>query len=115
MLDESERRRGPRVPVMRDATVELGDGQVTATILDVGSGGISIWGPGEAPDGPIGVRLRLEEDRDPLQLTGMVVRQFESDGGSVWGLAFTDLDAASRERLMAFVDRHAEPDLAKGA
>lgn len=99
---------------MRDAMVELGDGQVTATILDVGTGGISIWGPGEAPDGPIGVRIQLEEDRDPLELTGVVVRQFESDGGAVWGMAFTDLDADSAQRLMAFVEGHADPDLAAG-
>lgn len=100
---------------MREATVELGDGPVTATILDVGSGGISIWGPGQAPDGPVGVRVQLEEDREPLELKAVVVRQFESDGGAVWGMAFTNLDPVSRRRLLAFVEQNAEPELAAGA
>lgn len=85
--------------------IELPHEQLSATMLDVSVGGAAIWGPRPAPEGPM--RIRIELDATAFELEGVAVREFASDGGSVWGVAFRDVDEATRARLRAYVEMHA--------
>lgn len=108
MADAADRRHGPRVSVFNDVTVELPTETLSATALDVGVGGVAIWGPGPAPRGPIKITMELEDASISFEVDGEVVREFESDGGAVWGVAFRGLDDSTRDQLQAFVDGRAE-------
>ena len=71
-------------------------------------GGIAIWGPGPAPKGPIKITMELEDASITFEVDGEVVREFESDGGAVWGVAFRGVDDTTRDKLRAVVSGRAE-------
>jgi c-di-GMP-binding flagellar brake protein YcgR len=105
MADLAERRDATRVSLLSEVTIELPTGrEVSATALDLSVSGISVWAPGIAPRQPVKVRLELADDSAPIELAARVAREFESDGGSVWGLEFQGLDDETRERLVDFVN-----------
>ena len=88
---------------MRPVSVGTDGDPVQATTLDLSETGIAVWGPEGPP--PKAVELTFElDDGEPLALRGVVVRQFESDGGAVWGIEFRELESSARARLRAFVD-----------
>jgi c-di-GMP-binding flagellar brake protein YcgR len=104
MADLAERRDAPRVSLLSEVTVELPTGrEVSATALDISVTGLSVWAPGVAPRQPVTVRLELVDGSAPIVVAARVAREFESDGGSVWGLEFQSIDEATRVRLEGFV------------
>ncbi len=104
MADLAERRDATRVSLLSEVTVELPTGrEVSATALDVSISGLSVWAPGVAPRQPVKVRLELVDGSAPIVVAARVAREFESDGGSVWGLEFQAVDEPTRERLSLFV------------
>lgn len=87
----------------------LPDGnEMEATAFDIGRRGISIWASGVRPDGLVRLTIPLDESEPPLVVDGRVVREFESDGGAVWGIEFVDLPEADAMRLARFVEARKE-------
>jgi hypothetical protein len=73
--------------------------------MDLSHRGLSVWAPGKAPQTPL--RITMAIDGRPVILKGRVARQFESDGGAVWGIEFADADGDDQESLeivSAYVD-----------
>lgn len=104
MADLAERRDATRVSLLSEVTVELPTGrEVSATALDISVTGISVWAPGMAPRQAVKVRLELADGSAPIEVAARVAREFESDGGSVWGMEFQGLDEETRARLSIFV------------
>lgn len=103
-MDEIDDRRGSgRVYILTTVNIELNGRSMEATALDLSVSGISIWAPeGEDASGPIKIEMVID-DHGPMVLTGKVARQFESDGGAVWGIAFQGVDAAITARLEAYL------------
>jgi hypothetical protein len=60
-----------------------------------------VWAPYKAPAGALILRLSLGEEE--LTLQGRVAREFESDGGAVWGIEFFGLDARAAEMLNRYI------------
>ncbi len=109
MTDEPDRRTSPRASLFSGIRVVLPDGnEIEATAFDIGRRGISIWASGVRPQGRIRLTIPLEEGEAPLVVDGRVVREFESDGGAVWGIEFADLPPEAAERLERFVAARAE-------
>ena len=104
-MDEIDDRRGSgRVYIMTTATLDVGGQTIEATAMDVSATGISVWAPeGVDPSGPIGITFQID-DAGPIRLTGILARQFESDGGSVWGIHFEGVDPSVTKRLEAYVE-----------
>lgn len=73
-------------------TIRHRDGVTHATSLDISETGMAVWADGDAPLGR--VELLFELDASPVHLVGHIARQFQSDGGAVWGIAFDSLDRA---------------------
>jgi hypothetical protein len=108
-MDEIDDRRGSgRVYIMTTATLEVNGQSIEATAMDISATGISVWAPeGVNPSGPIGLQFEIDE-KGPIKLTGVLARQFESDGGSVWGIHFEGVDPAITKRLEAYVESLAD-------
>jgi len=88
---------------MQEVTIDYEGSQMSLSALDLSANGVGVWGPARCPAGPFKVSLPIEDGGPPLKATGRVVRQYHSDGGSVWGIQFTDIDDASSQRLAAYV------------
>lgn len=58
--------------------------------MDLSRRGLSVWAPGKAPQTPLRITMAIQ-DR-PVILKGRIARQFESDGGAVWGIEFAEDD-----------------------
>ncbi len=104
-MDEATRRGGDRVSYMHEVLVDYEGSQMTLNGLDISPNGMGLWGPTNCPAGLFKVTVPLDDSLDPLQAQARVVRQFHSDGGAVWGVAFENLDAASKRRLERFIER----------
>lgn len=103
-MDEIDDRRGSgRVYILTTVDIELNGKALQATALDLSVSGISIWAPeGEDSSSPIQIKMQID-DQGPITVTGKVARQFESDGGAVWGIAFQDLADGIEQRLEAYL------------
>lgn len=103
-MDEIDDRRGSgRVYIMTTVSLQVGGQTVEATAMDLSLTGISVWAPeGISPSGPLKVTMQID-DPGPITLDGTVARQFESDGGSVWGIHFENVDPAITARIEAYV------------
>jgi hypothetical protein len=97
------------VSTFSDVTIDLPDQRLSATALDVSEGGLAIWGPKPAPRARMKITLALEDAKTSFEANGVVVREFDSDGGSVWGVAFLGLDDGAKERLKSYVRLHLTP------
>ncbi len=104
-MDEIDDRRGSgRVYILTTVSIELNGRVMDATALDLSVSGISIWAPeGETANGPIKIKMVID-DHGPLLVTGKLAREFESDGGSVWGIAFQGIDDGVTKRLEAYLE-----------
>lgn len=99
--DEVDDRRGSgRVSLMSEVILEYEGRRTAVTALDLSVGGMAVWCSDPIPKGPMQIHFDLG-DGPPARLVGKVVRTFESDGGSVWGLAFQDPDPSVIDRLRA--------------
>ena len=103
-MDDATRRSSPRVSFMKEIKVEHEGATTTLTALDLSTGGIGAWGPEECAT-QCRISLPLDDGQDELVVQGEVARCFRSDGGSVWGIRFVDLDASATRRLEAHVAR----------
>lgn len=65
--------------------------------MDLSRRGVSVWAPGKATHEPLRITMAIG-DR-PVILRGRVARQFESDGGAVWGIEFYADVTADEENL----------------
>lgn len=103
-MDEIDDRRGSgRVHIMTTATLDLAGRTVQATAMDLSLSGISVWAPsGETPSARLKVTIEID-DRGPMCIEGQLARQFESDGGAVWGIAFVGLGTADHARIDAYL------------
>ena len=100
---DSENRGSDRVSVMTEVEIDVGGEVIKVTTMDLGLGGLSVWAPYASPGGPVVVRLPLDDGIAPLTLPSRIAREFQSDGGAVWGLAFDGLDSTQRARLEVFL------------
>ncbi len=103
-MDEIDDRRGSdRVYIMTTVKLAIDGETVEATALDLSVSGVSVWAPEvRAPAGALGIEMVIDA-AGPLRLTGKLARQFESDGGSVWGIAFDGVDAGTLQRLERYL------------
>jgi hypothetical protein len=103
-MDEIDDRRGSgRVYIMTTVRLEIGGQTLDATAMDLSLTGVSVWAPeGVEPKGPLTIGMEID-DAGPLKLQGTVARQFESDGGSVWGIHFENVDPAVTARIDAYI------------
>ena len=89
----------------QEVVLEYGDRRLRATAMDVSERGMSVWASGKAPLDPL--RITMAANNRPLILSGQVAREFESDGGSVWGIEFdAHEDTESWQILKAVIDAH---------
>lgn len=88
---------------MQEVTIDYEGSQMTLSALDLSTNGVGVWGPARCPAGPFKVSFPIDDGGAALKATGRVVRQYHSDGGSVWGIQFTEIDEASARRLAEFV------------
>jgi hypothetical protein len=75
--------------------------------MDLSRRGVSVWASGKPTVGPLRITMAIEGR--PVILKGRVARQFESDGGAVWGIEFADDDDGDHENLQIvtdFIDAH---------
>ncbi|GEM_PF-5660671 len=87
---------------MTEVSVHHGvSGRQHLTSLNLSSSGIALWGPSKAPTGAL--RLDLPLGSEHVQVRGRVVREFESDGGSVWGIEFVGVDAGVRGTIASYI------------
>ncbi len=105
MTDDDERRNSERASLMTEVEVEFGGQTLTTTALDISRTGLSVWAPEAAPGVELVLRFELEGSR--LTVRGHVAREFHSDGGAVWGMAFLDLDEQLEARFVEYVARNA--------
>lgn len=102
MSDEIDVRRSERVSLSREVLLEC---TMRVNAMDLSAEGVSVWVPELNTDEP--VRITMAIDGRPILLTGRVVRQFESDGGAVWGLEFTSFENDESQRILVdFVNSH---------
>jgi hypothetical protein len=103
-MDEIDDRRGSgRVYIMNTVSLVIGGQTLEATAMDLSMTGVSVWAPeGVDPSGGLTVTLQID-DPGPITLQGKVARKFESDGGSVWGIHFENVDPAITARIEAYV------------
>ena len=87
----------------QEVVLEYGDRRLRATAMDVSERGMSVWVSDQAPLDAL--RITMAVDNRPVILNGQVARQFESDGGSVWGIEFdAHEDTESWQILKAVVE-----------
>ncbi|MBL8928606.1 MAG: methyl-accepting chemotaxis protein [Kineosporiaceae bacterium] len=94
LTDKLERRHQARIPLSGQAQIERGSEHLTATLLDLGEGGMRciVSGSARLSQGDVvGVQTQLAGQT--LRLTGRVVHQAGSSSGQEVGLAFDDLPA----------------------
>jgi hypothetical protein len=97
MAGQSEGRRAPRVSVSHEVVLEYGGYTMRVSAMDLSHRGLSVWAAGKAPQTPLRITMAIN-DR-PVILKGRVARQFESDGGAVWGIEFADAEGDDQENL----------------
>lgn len=90
-----------------EVVLEYGGHSVRVPAMDLSHHGLSVWAPGKAPQTPL--RITMAIDNRPVILKGRVARQFESDGGAVWGIEFAPAegggdDQENLEIVSAYVD-----------
>jgi hypothetical protein len=100
---DQESRASERVSIMTEVEIDVRGDVLSVTTLDLGDGGLSVWAPYASPGGPVRVRLPLDDNLPPLEVAGRIAREYQSDGGSVWGIAFEALDPRDKARLQAFL------------
>lgn len=103
-MDEIDDRRGSgRVYIMTTATLEFDGHTVQATAMDLSLSGLAVWAPeGATPGGNVLIKMEID-GQGIFEVDATLARQFESDGGAVWGLAFQGIDAAKHARLDAYL------------
>jgi len=84
---------------MLAVTLHHRGGETTATSLDISEDGMAVWAQGNTPSGRVEVAFELEERK--VLIVGRIAREFRSDGGSVWGIAFESRD----QRALRIVER----------
>jgi c-di-GMP-binding flagellar brake protein YcgR len=99
-----DRRGDERQSVMLTVEIDLGGAQMTATSMDLSASGISVWAPdGIKPLGEFNVSFEFDR-RGPITLPARVAREYESDGGSVWGLAFGYVPPEIAARIESYLE-----------
>lgn len=102
-MDDTDGRQAERVALSREVLLEL---TMRVNAMDLSSKGISVWVPEMNTNEPIRVTIAI--DGRPLVLSGRVVRQFDSDGGAIWGLEFNSSENDESHRILSeFVDSQA--------
>jgi c-di-GMP-binding flagellar brake protein YcgR len=103
-MDEIDDRRGSgRVYIMTSVKLEIAGQTLDATALDLSQTGVSVWAPeGQSAPDTLSITMVMD-DKGPMTLSGRVARQFESDGGSVWGIAFDGVQPDQQARLDAYL------------
>ena len=91
--------------VMVDVTLEVDGKLVHAKSLDLSGSGMGVWAPHSIPGLHRRIDVCVDIDGAEMKLRGEVVREFSSDGGSVWGIAFRDLDRRTASRITNCVAR----------
>jgi c-di-GMP-binding flagellar brake protein YcgR len=100
-----DRRRDDRFSVMTSVEIDLGGARLSATAMDMSVSGISVWAPdGVKPLGEFTIVLDIDK-RGPIELGARVAREYESDGGSVWGLAFTYVPPEIAARIESYLEK----------
>ena len=105
------RLHGPRVSYTDDVVVEDKGTATTLSGLDLSAGGLGVWGPAECPSGTFKVSFALSDKLERLVVEAKVARQFQSDGGAVWGISFVGLSELAKKRLRAHVAREGTDSL----
>jgi hypothetical protein len=101
-----ERRVSDRIHVMESVEIDLGGARLEATALDLSVTGVSVWAPqGITPVGDFTITMRLDQ-RGPMKVAARLAREFESDGGAVWGIAFVDPPPEVCARIEAYLEQN---------
>ena len=100
----ADRRGDPRIGVMASVQIDLGGAQLEATALDMSISGISVWAPqGIKPIGEFKITMTVDH-RGAIVVPARLKREFQSDGGAVWGLAFGELPPEVAARIEAYLE-----------
>lgn len=99
-----DRRGDDRFSVMCSVELDLGGPPIFATALDMSVSGMALWAPdGIKPLGEFRVLLTID-DRGSMELSARLAREYESDGGSVWGVAFTYVPPEIAARIESYLE-----------
>jgi hypothetical protein len=95
---------------MSEVLLDYEGTKMTLNALDLSADGVGVWGPAQCPAGAFKLSLPLDDALGTLTVDAKVARQFQSDGGSVWGITFIDLDVAAKQRLRSYIARQGTPE-----
>jgi hypothetical protein len=104
-MDDETRRGGDRVSYMHEVLLDYEGTKMTLNALDISADGVGVWGPASCPAGAFKLSLPLDDQLGPLLVDGKVARQFQSDGGAVWGITFLNMSESAKQRLEAYIAR----------
>lgn len=101
-----DRRSAPRVSIDLWVEQERGDETVFRLAGNLSAGGIFLEHGFSTPVGSrVKLRLALDDDAEPLELSAEVVEtQIIDDAPNAASLTFVDLEGAARERILAYLN-----------
>lgn len=101
-------RRAPRVPFLGEAIVYVGNEQLLCAGGNISVSGVLVYphSPRTVPRREV-IRLlfTLVDDRDWVDVDGILVRQVQLDAGFAWGVQFLQIPPELEEQLRRYVLR----------
>jgi hypothetical protein len=105
-----ERRQELRTRVEGNATVaQPGQAGFDCDLVDLGLRGMAVRAKHPKPEGFVRISFSVGEPATRFDIDGLVVREEEDDGGSIWAIRFLGLDPSTHARLRSFLLSVATP------
>jgi hypothetical protein len=104
----NEKRQDPRLEMDSriDVLVSFLNVHFWCTARDLGTGGLSVYGPHPIKTGTsLRVRFRLPDDYGWVDAGVSLVRTANTAGGTIWGMAFRHMETDTSQRLDRYVKR----------
>jgi hypothetical protein len=102
---KEERRKTPRVPLLGNAIIYLGNSSLQCTTLDLGSTGIGLACPFPSEPGTkVQVDFTLPKVPRWVSVKAVVARIGESSSGRVWGLKFRNVHQKTAGLIKSYIE-----------
>ena len=114
---QRERRLAPRARLETQATVHMLNQELTCHTRDLSADGLALLSlDGSVPSGTfMKVHLKLPDEREALDLDGILVRTDPLSTGIVWGLRFLECEANAQTKIERYVSARASRHMAAGS
>lgn len=114
---QRERRLAPRARLETRATVHMLNQELICHTRDLSADGLALFSlDSSVPSGTfMRVHLKLPDEREILNLDGILVRTDPLSTGIVWGLRFLECEANAQTKIERYVSARASRHLAAGS